>query len=415
MAQDPHQLDALQIVGDTGTGTRLIEAVDSAGNPEDGAMLLTDAQVPSGIKLANLPGLQQVDRVTVVGEGGLGLSKDSDGMTFTSIQDALDALSAGLTASTPGVIFLAPGTYTENLTVEKDGVEIVGLGSVTLRNSGDNDTLTVSTGVGTPLGFRLRNVRIENDQDGRSCILVDGGIGSTIGTEDIDVADCELVSTGLAGFNLDANTVNTVKFTNVNCSGSVATAIIRARQVANLQLRQIYGASRLIVDYDSGGDIPSVSGSENTIYDSEFSADCSVVLDGVGSLSSKNSEYGDITLGGDQNMSFQNDAMGDLVVNDTVAVERIDGSRGTLTGAAGSSVAERSLRGEASFIASASEVVTFDAPHPDANYTVSLDPELVPAAFTDIPRVTSPLATGFTISFGGSQTTTVRWTVTRNF
>lgn len=414
MAQDPQRLDALQIVGDTSTGTRLLEAVDSTDS-KDGSLRLTDALIPGGINLYEMPGLQQVDRIFLVGEGGLGLSKDSAGDTFTTIQGALDAASASLTATAPALVLVAPGLYTENLVVEKDGIEIVGLGRVTIRNSGVADTLTVNAGVGIPLGFRLRNVRVENTEDDRKCVFVDGGIASTVGSESIDISDCELVSTGLAGFNLDADTVNNVRLSNVNCAGSNATALIRARQVASLELRNVHNASRLVLDYDSGLDIPSVAGSVNVVDDCEFSGACTLILTGAGSLESSDNEYGDVTLGGDRSMTFRDDEMGNLVVNDTATVKRIDGIRGTLAGAAGSSVAERSLRGSASLVAAASIVVTFDAPHPDASYTVSLDPELVPAAFDDIPRVTTTLAASFTISFGAAQTTSVRWTVTRNF
>lgn len=410
MAQDPLQVDALQINGDATVGSRLIEA-----DATDGSMKLTDARVSGGLNLHQIPGLQQVNRIFLVGEGGLGLSKDSAGDAFTSIQDALDALADIYTDDAPATILVAPGTYTENLVVEKNGIQIVGLGRVTLRNSGAADTLTVNAGVGTPLGFKLRNVRVENTEAGRVAVLLDGGIGSTVGSGLLDIADCELVATGVGGFVLDADTVNNVRLSNINCTGTNATSILRAQQVASLELRNVTGAARLLVDYDSGGDIPSVAGSVNVMRDCSFSSDATIGLDGVGTWDSANNDYGDVTVGGDQSMTFRNDAMGNLVVNDTVAVERIDGSRGTLAGSGGSSVAERSLRGEASFGASASEAVTFDAPMPDADYTVSLDPELVAAAFDDIPHVTSPLATGFTISFGAAQTTTVRWTVTRNF
>lgn len=410
MAQDPLQIDSLQVKGDASVGSRLIEA-----DATDGSLKFTDARIPGGLNLHQVPGLQQVDRVFLVGEGGLGLSKDSAGVAFTSIQDALDSLSDIYTDDNPATILVAPGTYTENLVVEKDGIQIIGLGRVTLRNSGVADTLTVIEGVGIPLGFKLQNVRVENTEAGRAAVLVDGGIGSTIGLGLLDIADCELVATGVGGFVLDVDTVNNVRVSNINCSGTNATSIIRSRQVASLELRNITMAPRLVVDYDTGGDIPSDPGSLNVVRNCTWLADATITLTGTGVWDSANSDYGDVTVGGDQSMTFRNDAMGDLVVNDTVAVERIDGSRGTLTGAVGSSVAERVLRGEASFVASSTEAVTFDAPMPDANYTVSLDPELVAASFDDIPHVDLPLATtGFTISFGVAQTTTVRWTVTRN-
>lgn len=413
MAQDPLQVDALQVNGDTSTGSRRIEAVNSAGNPEDGAMLLLDAQVPTGIKLADLAGLQQVANVYLVGLSGLGVSKESDGTAYNTIQAALDAITVAKTADDPALVLVAPGLYTENLTVEKDGIEIRGLGRVVIRNSGVADTITVTSGLGTPLGFRLRDVRVENTADARACVLLDGGIGSTIGTEVIELINVDLVATGIGTFQLDADTVNNVRIVGGNWEGGSSTSVCRVLQCASLEVEGVSNANRFLLGYDSGGDIPSLVTSEYSLQDVDLADTLVSDLDGVGSLEVRDSVVGDTTLNGDRPVRMRDVETGTLTLNDTVALTFIGGTHGALAGAAGSSMAEAHIDGELTYAATASESFVFDAPQPDVDYNVLIEVENVPAAATDIPAPQNKTTTGFDIDFGAAQTQTVRFSVTR--
>lgn len=413
MAQDPLQVDALQINGDTSTGVRQIAAVDSSGNPEDGAMLLSDAQVPAGIKLADLAGLQQVGNVYLVGLSGLGVSKTSDGTSFNTIQEALDAITIAKTADDPALVLVAPGLYTENLTVEKDGIEIRGLGRVVIRNSGDANTITVTSGLGTPLGLRLRDVRVENTQDARACVLLDGGIGSTIGSEAIELIYCDLVATGIGGFQIDADTVNNVRVVGGNWEGSSSTSICRVLQCARLEVEGVTNANRFLLGYDSAGDIPSVVGSAYSLRGVQMDDTFVCDLDGAGSLEVRDSLLGGTTLNGDRTVRMRNTETGTLTLNDTVAVTFIGGTHGTLSGAVGSSMAEERIADELVYAASTSESYAFAAPQPDVDYDIQIEVENVPAAATDLPAPQNKTTTGFDIDFGAAQTQTVRFTVTR--
>lgn len=410
MAQDPHKLDALEIIGDSGVGTRLIES-----DAVDGSLKFTDAKISSGILLDRIPGLQQVDNLLLVGKGGLGLSKDSSGVVFTSIQDAIDSVTIAKTKDDPVVIYVMPGLYTENLIIDKDGIEIRGLGRVVLRNNGVGDTVTVTANAGIPLGSRLRDLRIENTEDGRVCVMIDGGIGSTIGSESIDILDCDLVASGIGTFQIDADTVNNVRVIGGNWAGSSSTSLCRVQQCASFEMQGVQNANRITTAYDSTGDIPSTVGADYKLRSVTADDALTVDLDGAGTQTfvARDCTFGDVTVNGDRAETFQNCDIGDLTINDTAAVTFIDGRHQTVAGAAGASLAEKQIDGSVAFAVSTSESVAFAAPQPDTSYTVLVESEIVPSAIGEIPVPQNKTTTGFDIEFGAAQTTTVRYSVVR--
>ena len=145
MAQPPYLLDVLQI--EPGSGDTLTISRDSTA----GAMSFVDAIISGGVLLPNLVGLRNVTGLFIVGRAG-------DGAPYTTIQSALDAIPTGSSAAAPSLVMVMPGVYAENLTVQKDGTYIVGMGGVTLQNSGAADTITVSAAIATtPQNVLLRN------------------------------------------------------------------------------------------------------------------------------------------------------------------------------------------------------------------------------------------------------------------
>jgi hypothetical protein len=162
MPQSPLLVDQVQI--EPGSGQTLLINRNSA----DGSLRFRDAVIPSGILLRELAGLQTVTGVYIVGTGGAGA-------TYTSIQDAIDAVPNSSSASDPSLILVLPGVYTENVTVGKDGVAIVGLGGAYLINSGANDTVTVlRTPAATPNNVLLKGLTITNTQAAKACVRLDG-------------------------------------------------------------------------------------------------------------------------------------------------------------------------------------------------------------------------------------------------
>jgi len=164
MPQPPFLVDALQI--EPGSGDTLTISRDST----DGAMKFVDAVITSGAALSQLMGLRNVTGVFVVGRAG-------DGASYTTIQSALDAVPASSSAAAPSLVLVLPGMYTEDITIQKDGVYLVGLGGVTITNSifSANDTVEISAAISTtPQNVLLRGLVIKNTTAAKACVRVIG-------------------------------------------------------------------------------------------------------------------------------------------------------------------------------------------------------------------------------------------------
>jgi hypothetical protein len=169
MAQPPFRSDEYEVENaDAPAGPRLIGADEN-----DGSLRFTDTRVPAGINLHELAGLQQAHNTVVVSQTGIGASKDANGDPITTIQGGLDAVPAGADVDDPWVVLVAPGLYTEDVYLVKDGVTLQGLGTVRLTNSGAVSTLRLRAGVSTtPRRVTIRDIRVENTTATGACIDV---------------------------------------------------------------------------------------------------------------------------------------------------------------------------------------------------------------------------------------------------
>jgi len=139
-------------------------------------MRFIDAVLTSGILLPALAGIRNITGVFTVGRAGYGAQ-------YTSVQDALDAIPDSSSATAPSIVLIFPGIYTENVTLQKDGVHLVGLGGVKILNDGASHTLTISASLDTtPLKVVIQGLEIENDQAAYSCIKMDGADSFATGT-----------------------------------------------------------------------------------------------------------------------------------------------------------------------------------------------------------------------------------------
>lgn len=160
MAQNPFLVDQVQIEPGE-SGTRLINRAS------DGSLQFQDPSITS-VVLSSLLGLRNITGVYIVGTAG-------DGAPYTSIQDALDEIPDSSDEASPNVILIMSGTYTENVSVTKDGVHFLGLGQVTIANDGASATITVEDSpLSTPQRVVFENLTIANDQDNTACISVQG-------------------------------------------------------------------------------------------------------------------------------------------------------------------------------------------------------------------------------------------------
>lgn len=173
MAQPPFKTDVLQIEPGA-AGTRTISRDATAGE-----LKFIDPTFPTGVLLADMVGLQSITGVSVVGTGG--------GAQYTSIQDAIDN-----TTTSPAVIVIAAGEYTEDITLSKD-VVLFGLGYVKITNSTAGPTIYITEDAAdVPRFVRLQNLTIENTDIGEECIFVDGS--NTFATGTITVVTAPLAA-----------------------------------------------------------------------------------------------------------------------------------------------------------------------------------------------------------------------------
>lgn len=243
MPQPPFLVDAVQI--EPGSGDTLTLSRDST----DGALKFVDAVLTGGVLLPSLVGLRNITGVFIVGRAG-------DGAVYTSVQDALDAVPASSSAAAPSLILVMPGVYVENLTVERDGVYLVGLGGVTLRNTGANDTVEISASQdATPLAVLLKGLRIENAQDGQACVRVLGADTFATGTVTVAAAPLTLgdqvevggvTLTGVVG-------ARTSGANDFSVSGGTATAI--AAEIAAAINDSANGFPAIVTASPSGADV----------------------------------------------------------------------------------------------------------------------------------------------------------------
>lgn len=398
MAQPPFQADAIKI--EPGSGQTLLITRDAT----TGSLRFTDALVTAGINLTDLAGIGSLGEVYVAGKTGAGAK-------YTTIQDAIDAVPTTATRANPALILVGPGTYSENLLIDKDGIVFVAMGGVTVTNALVGATLTVQISATTvPRYMAMHNIRIVNTANTEACLKLIGGAGSLVAEDGVFLQNVDLEATGIGGYQIDAQAVNQIRVNGGSwrSSGAGSTQAY-IRQCALFEMLGVSDVDALQLDYSTSGAIPNTAGSAYSIMGSPSVGNIVSTLTGAGSLRINHCpEVGNVTFSGTQTLSTIASKIGALTLNDTTAALSRHSSRGTLLGTG--TLAETLLTGSKVFAASATETVTFDAPQPDTNYTVSLERE-VDARIV----VTNKATTGFDIVFpAGAQSTTVSYTISRS-
>jgi len=212
MAQDPLQVDQLRIEPGL-TGTRLINAAAA------GDLQFSDPNVTA--TLSSLLGFRNITGVYIVGQGG-------DGAPYTAIQDAIDAIPDTSDVDSPSLVLITGGAFSENLTIDKDGVFVIGLGGVKITNSAVDATVTIEDApTTTPQKVVLQNLTIENTDDAEECVKIEGAGTYASGTVTVNTAPLTagdtvtiggVALTGVAGsrtsgnddFSIDGLTADTI-------------------------------------------------------------------------------------------------------------------------------------------------------------------------------------------------------------
>lgn len=186
MAQPSTKVDVLQ-VEPAATGTRTISRDSTTGG-----LKFIDPANPTGVLLSDLVNLGQISSVSIVGVGA--------GSQYTTIQAAIDAAPTTASIAAPHVLLIASGVYTEDITIDKDGLALAALGYVRIVNATAGPTIHITEGDdGVPRFLQLRDVAIECTEDGESCVYVDGSNTFATGTVTVNTAPLAVGDTVVVG------------------------------------------------------------------------------------------------------------------------------------------------------------------------------------------------------------------------
>lgn len=412
MAQDPLLVDQISIEPGS-TGTRLINRAS------DGSIQFTDPVV--GTKtLSAIAGLGSITGVMVVGQTG----------KYIAIQTAIDAVPVSSSVTNPYLVLVMPGVYTEDVTIYRDGVFLVGLGGVTIQSAlestpdavGADHTVTIKADLGSiPKKVVIENVRITNAHQNKACVYLEGGAASTVGSTSILLKDLELVSSSASGNRpIKAVSINNLKMQGGSCAGSHALSLLTVEECASAVFEGVSDLTAMQLDYDTGGTLPSVTGSvyelrqcANVANASALATPFSSTLLGAGSLALIGcSNVSDVSVGGNNVVNISNSSIGDLVILDTVSVTVLSSWKGAVTAAPGASLEEPIQRGAVAFAAVTAVTVTFAVQQTDDSYSISVEVDDRPVG-DETPWITSKSVTGFDINFFSAQTLNAYWTLSR--
>lgn len=276
---------------------------------------------------------------------------------------------------------------------------VVTVTAVTPGAGGNAITLTVST---TPAGGLTVS----------GATLTGGGSAdSPVALGSVDILDCDLIASGVGGYQIDADTVNHIRVRGGTWQGSASNSLTRIVQCASFLLDDVAWTNDFELAYDDGNDQPADTTSEYRLTHCGRVRNILSNQVGTGSLLIGDCpEVGTITAGGDRTLAVNHCRTGAVSLADTLAATFAWSTRGTASVASGTpTLAESAFTGSVAFVGSASQAVALQVPAPDAAYAVLVDS---PDA-TAIPQATVKAATGFTLTTGAPITGTVFYSILR--
>jgi len=400
MAQDPFQVDQLQIEPASGNTIKISMAVD-------GSIQFVDAVVTSAVKLTDICGIQSVDNVFVVGAAGAGAS-------HTTVQAALDDVPSDSSDTNPYVILVASGSYQEDITIIRNGVTLLAIGYVLLQSATATDTITIQENVSVPQYVRIEGFHIKNSNASQSCVRVVGGSTSNVGLLGINLLNCHFVATGAGSYPVRAASACRIAVYGGSMSSSAATAVCLVEECAEFCMKGVLDISSLQLDYDNLGTLSSVVGNSYRILDCNSSPSStadpfiSSNLSGAGALLASNcSSLGNVTLDGDRTFTFHSCKMGALVATSATTIVKLTScTRGVASGLG--VLHEDRIIGELTYANTTTQTFSFEVQQPDLNYAVLMEPK------SGNPFVSNKAVGSFAIDFAGQTTTSFFFSVIRD-
>ena len=370
-------------------------------NTLDGTLVFKDQEV-SATSLSRLVGFENIDAVFLVGKNG-------NGARYKNIQDAIDAVPVTSTSLAPSVILVTAGVYEEALTIQKDGLCIIGMGHVVIKGVAASPSVLIDDLGGiTPQLTHLENLIIEKDQDGESCVEISGSLDSTLLQKGLTIKDCSLSAIGIGSYPVKADKVNSIKILGGTWEGSRSDSICSVSQVASFQCVGLRSGTDFQMSYDTGSDAPLIKTSEYVVRSMLKGGNFLVSLLGTGSLAIDRSTTGDLSITGDSTLSLSDSQTENLTVQGTTACSSVSTRHRTISGDPTVSLSLSELRGSVDFVTAVSVSVSLPLPYPNSFYMVMLE-----GYDNDAPYVSNKTSTGFDITYpdGLAHTTTVYYQV----
>ena len=280
------------------------------------------------------------------------------------------------------------------------GLDVVTLTAVTAGSGGNAITLAVST---TPAGGLIASAA--NLSGG-------GSAGSLVGDGVITIEDCDLVASGVAAYQVRADTSGHIRVRGGTWRGSDNASLSTASNCALFSVVGVEWVNDIEVAYDTGSDRPNDTTCEYLLSDLSRVDEVLCNLSGEGSLTVSGCPQFITGLGqaGDQTLSVLHSSIGALVLNDTTAATLTASTRTSATvGAGAPTLSEGKITDSLAFAASASESYSFDVTQPDANYTVLVESPTT----ASVLAVTNKTTTGFDVEASVALTGTVGLSIVR--
>jgi len=247
--------------------------------------------------------------------------------------------------------------------------------------------------------------------------------GSFVGQDAVRVINCGLVAGHITSFQIRAVAVNNVlvqggswegSFSGSACSVSNCSSFRVVDQAFMRNLAFNYDSSDPILPFNTSSSYYSIEGSIAT------GSYVNVGLQGTaGEMVIRNSSLpGALTFSGSAGRTLTADAsqLGPIAPGGTSPGLVLRGtSRGPISSSATGTLWESTMGGEIVFSGQTSVFFTFAVPQPDTNYTVTLEPSVLPNSLGEIPYIppSGKGLDGFSVQFGSPQTATLRFNVVR--
>jgi len=393
MAQDPFKVDQIQIEPGT-TGTRLIRRKIS-----DNSLEFTDG-VAGAFSLKQLAGFN-LDHLLIVGTGA--------GSQYTTIQGAINAIPVG---TDPYTVLVGPGTYAETVTIQRSGINLIGLGYPTVTQSVGH-TLLVQTGGGsTPYQVTVQGIDFTNSDVSSACVRLLGGASSDVGRDGIELLDCNLNHASGGGYALWATSICKVSSQRCSFNGNDAIAIIS--NCGEAIFCNVDGLAGFEFLFDITGTLPSLTTGDYRFINSDIGPSLldpilSGTMRGNGLLTVSGSLIsGNVIFDGDRDFSVSSSFLGgDVTLNGTTDTFLSYSTRGSVVAAVGASLAESVQRGTVSFVGVDHVDVTFGVRQPDTSYVLCME------ANNHGAYVSAKTATGFTLTASGITTADIPYAIMR--